>query len=123
MTRQLAFGRKSVPCTEKENLFNLFEPSCPSSDCLKDFLLSGAEVSGSEDFRFVQIGSAPDDADALLDQGIDHAPELAPRDWIDANARLVEQKQFSSMKSVDDHCTRTRSRGFSGRGYIDDELF
>ena len=43
--------------------------------------------------RLVEIGGAPHHADALLDQGVDHAPQLAPRDRVDADARLVEQQE------------------------------
>ena len=44
-------------------------------------------------FGFVQIRRAPNDADALIDQLVDHLPQLAPRDRIDAHAGLVEQQQ------------------------------
>ena len=44
-------------------------------------------------FRFVQIGRGPDDADAIGGQRVHHAPQFTPGDRVDADARLVEQKQ------------------------------
>ena len=41
----------------------------------------------------VEIGRRPHDPDALLGQVLDHLPEFAARNRIDADARLVEEKQ------------------------------
>ena len=41
--------------------------------------------------RFIQIGSGSQDRDAACDQGIQDAPEVTARDWIDSIGRLVEQ--------------------------------
>lgn len=44
-------------------------------------------------FGLIQIGGRPEDADAFLRQVLDHLPEVAARDRVDADARLVEQQQ------------------------------
>ena len=48
-------------------------------------------------FSFIQIGRAPDDANPLIDQFIDHAPKLSPGDRIDANAWFVKQQQVGFL--------------------------
>ncbi|MNT01595.1 hypothetical protein D3C72_1360670 [compost metagenome] len=45
-------------------------------------------------FRFVQIGSAPQDQHAVVGQLMHHAPQLAARDRIDADAGLIEQQHL-----------------------------
>jgi hypothetical protein len=48
---------------------------------------------GGAVLRLIEVCGAPDDADALLDERVDHPPQLASRDRVDADAWLVEQQQ------------------------------
>ena len=47
--------------------------------------------------RLVEVGRAPNDGDAALGEFLHHAPQLAPRNRIDAHARLVEQQHKRRM--------------------------
>ncbi len=49
-------------------------------------------------FGLVQVGGAPHDADARVDQIVDHFPQFAARDGVDADARLVEQQHLRRME-------------------------
>src|SRR5690606_3358337 len=48
--------------------------------------------------RLVQIGGGPENADALLRQVLDHGPEIAARDRVDADAGFVEKQEAGFLE-------------------------
>ena len=60
-------------------------------------LIQYASLVEHDDFSailgLVEIGRAPNDTDPLLDQLVNHPPQLAARDRIDTHAGLIEQQQ------------------------------
>ena len=48
-------------------------------------------------FGLVEIGGGGQDGHSLRDQFVQDAPEIAPRDGIDARGRLVEKDHFGAM--------------------------
>ena len=71
----------------------------------------------------IQIGGRPDHSDAVGDQFLDHSPQLPARDRVDADARLVEQKQAWLLEQRTCkaqlllHAAGERARQPAGKGF------